>query len=102
MLVSSFDHVITLFDYEDTFSKGISTKVRRNLGKVFCSYRQTSKEVIGSDGDITNVISDFTMWFRDDLNSDCFIEFNGEKYEIVKIKLHGHRHGLTATAKLVK
>lgn len=102
MLVAGFNHMITFFVNDKTFTKGSDTLTRRDLGKAWCAFNTTDKVHVMENDEVTYNIVTFTTWYRSDVNSDSFIEFNGEEYEILNINILGYRHGMKIEARIVK
>lgn len=102
MLVAGFNHMITFFVRDTTFVKGIDTLARRDLGQVWSAFKATDKVHTLENDSVTYHVVNFTTWWRSDVDSDSFIEFEGEEYMILDIQPIGFRHGMRIEARLVK
>jgi hypothetical protein len=94
--------MITFFVNDKTFTKGTDTLTRRDLGKAYCAFKATEKVHVLENDEVTYNVVNFTTWWRDDVNSDGFIEFNNEDYVILDVQPIGYRHGMKIEARLVK
>ena len=94
--------MITFFVRDTVFDKGTDTLTRRDLGQAWSAFKATDKVHVMENDEVTYSIVNFTTWWRDDVNSDSFIEFDSEEYMILDVQPIGFRHGMKIEARLVK